>query len=496
MPVAADLRERLPAAAARSALLAGPTVLAFFSGGYFEGPRLVAAICAWSALAVLALAVERPLPPAFAGWALGGLAVLAAWTAASREWAPLAGPAGDAAQRDVLYLGTLAAGALAWRSGRWAARVEPALALGALVVIGYGLAGRVLPGVVHLDRSLSAAGRLEQPLTYWNAMGALGAIGFVLCARLAGDRDRGRTLRALAAGAGPPLALGLYLAFSRGALAAFGCGMLALALLAPTWAQLRASALCVEAGAVVVLAADGLDGVASLHGSLGHREWQGAVMLVVLAVAMLATAAVQAHACRAEDEGRLRLGPLALPRGGRLALAVMTIGVAAIPYALAIASERGHGSDRTAVGATAARFGSVGSNRYVYWRVAAGEFADHPFRGGGAGSFRAAWLRERPFPETVRDAHSLYLQTLAELGVVGFLALLVLLAGVAAAARRAWRTAPAVTAGPAAALVVWLVHAGIDWDWELPALTLVAFTLAGLVLARAAPPAGAARPGA
>ena len=37
---------------------------------------------------------------------------------------------------------------------------------------------------------------------------------------------------------------------------------------------------------------------------------------------------------------------------------------------------------------------------------------------------------------------------------------------------------PAATA----ALSVWALHAAVDWDWEMPALTLVAIVLGGLVL--------------
>ena len=54
--------------------------------------------------------------------------------------------------------------------------------------------------------------------------------------------------------------------------------------------------------------------------------------------------------------------------------------------------------------------------------------------------------------------------------------LLGLLGSVAVAARRA-------RPGPVAALAAFALHAGVDWDWELPALSLVALALAGLVLA-------------
>src|SRR3954469_15131445 len=45
-----------------AALVAGPTVLAFFSGGFFPTARLIAGIGAWALLAGAALAVPRHAP--------------------------------------------------------------------------------------------------------------------------------------------------------------------------------------------------------------------------------------------------------------------------------------------------------------------------------------------------------------------------------------------------------------------------------------------------
>ncbi len=486
-PQALSRARTVVAAAARVALLAGPSALAFFKGGYFEDARLVAAIVAWALVAVLAVVVDRPvLPRTTAAWlAIGGLAAFALWTWLGRTWAPLAGPAGEDLQRDVLYLGALIAGALAWRSRRWASAVECALALGVLVVVGYGLLSRLVPGIVDLEPSFYAGGRLDQPLTYWNAMGALAAIGVVLCARIAGARTRPVALRALAAGAAPAIGLGLYLTFSRGSLAAVACGLIVLALLAPTWPQLRGLAIVVGAGAVASLVGSQLDGVASMKGSLDHREAQGAAMLAVLVALMVAAAALQAWVARRERDGRLGAGAPALPRWVRPAGALVAVGVALFPFGAAVVSERGSADESPAFGASASRLGSVGSNRYTYWRVAFRTFLDHPVQGTGPASFRVEWLRERPFREAVRDAHSLSFETLAELGLVGFVLLCCLLAGVLLAARRVYVADPSLAIGPIAALVVWAVHAGVDWDWELPALTLVAVTLAGMLLARA-----------
>src|SRR4051812_32338206 len=217
-------------------LLAGPAVLAFRSGGVFAPARLAAGIGAWAVLGLALLAVPRPVLPrtAPARAALAGLAALAAWTALSASWAPSPGPARQALELALLYLPTLAAAALLLRERAGARAAELALAAGALVVIGYGLAGRLLPGAVHLSASVRAGGRLEQPLTYWNAAGALAAIGLALAARIAGDRTRAGAVRAAAAGAAAPLGLGVYLSFSRGALAAAAVGLVVVVVLIPT----------------------------------------------------------------------------------------------------------------------------------------------------------------------------------------------------------------------------------------------------------------------
>ena len=45
------------------------------------------------------------------------------------------------------------------------------------------------------------------------------------------------------------------------------------------------------------------------------------------------------------------------------------------------------------------------------------------------------WLRERTIPERVADAHSLYVETASELGLIGLAALALLIGGTAAAPR-------------------------------------------------------------
>jgi O-Antigen ligase len=467
--------------AATVVLLAGPTVLAFFAGGYFQEPSLWAGLGAWTLVAVAAVAHPGGLPRRRVTWlAIGGLGALAGWTLLSTAWAPVKGDAYQAGQQVALYTGILIAAAMLLRAPSAARAVDPALAAGALVVIGYGLSERLLPGLLHFARSVSAAGRLEQPLTYWNAMGELAAIGFILCTRIAGDTTRSRAVRSLAAAATAPLGLGLYLSFSRGALFACVAGLVTLLVVVARREQLSAVARAVAAGALAALVGSRLRGVTALAGPLSTRERQGAIMLVALVVIAAATGVAQWILARREQPASLRL-PAHAPW---IALAVLVAGLA-----LAIVVGNGESSRQAqSLSTGASRLVTLRSNRYAYWRVALRAFGDEPLRGVGAGGWSVYWLRERTVSEAARDAHSLPLQTLAELGVIGLALLAAFLAGIALAAGRAGRMAPALAAGPIAGVVAYIAHSPLDWDWQMPALTLVAMVLSGALLALAERP--------
>lgn len=473
------------ATAAAMVLLAGPTVLAFFAGGFFDAPRIWAGLVAWALVGVAAIVCPRPLPQRLgAKLALIGLALLAAWTLLSFTWAPVAGRAYHAGQLAVLYAGVLLAAVALLRTPRLQRAVEPALAAGVLIVVGYGLSGRLVPGLLHFARSVSAQGRLEQPLTYWNAMGEVAAIGVVLAARLAGDITRPRALRLVAAAAAAPLGMGLYLTFSRGALFACVAGLLTLIVIAPQRAQAGAVARGLAAGLLAAAACAPFAGVTALAGPLATRERDGAITLAALFVITLAAALAHWRLTAHESRGQLRLPR----RAPRLALVAICAGLA---LAIVVGAKEGSAQP---LGAGSTRLVTLQSNRYAYWRVALRVFAQAPLVGVGAGGWAVYWLRWRPFTEGAQDAHSLELQTAAELGIVGLALLAAFLAGVGLSARAAVRAAPGLAAGPVAGCVVWVVHSPLDWDWQMPAVTLIALLLGGLLLALAefSPDPGAA----
>ncbi len=440
------VRDRMRRLAA-AALLALPALSAFGRGGYFGVTRTRVAILATLLLAVAAFVGRRPSRD---GWlAVGGLAALTAWTGLSLLWAPVDGPAFADFERLILYTAAFGAGVALFNGIDW---VEPALLATIVATALYGVSERLLPSVFSLQALPAAGDRLAQPLTYWNGQGALAAIGLVLAAGLAARGHR------LAAAAAPVLGLDLYLTLSRGAIGAGLAGLAVLVALQPTKATLRATLTVGGGAALAAVAALALPGVQDVAGSSG----QGAAMIAVLVV--LSAAAFLVHG---DDAPLPKLRPLAT--AAVIALLAGTV--------IAVAAS---GSQGPASRTDAERLVSVQSNRYAYWRVAAEVFADHPLNGVGSGAFAVEWLQRREIAEGVRDAHSLYLETAAELGLVGLLALAAFLAGIVLAARRG---EPAIIA----ALVAFALHAGLDWDWELPALSLTALLLAAkLVSERAA----------
>jgi O-antigen ligase len=110
-----------------------------------------------------------------------------------------------------------------------------------------------------------------------------------------------------------------------------------------------------------------------------------------------------------------------------------------------------------------ARHDSAGP-RHEYYRVAFEQARSAPVLGTGAGTFDRWWLEHRPTPNSALDAHSVYLETLAEQGLTGLALLLALLA------------TPLLTRPRdrlvLAAYAAFLIHAAVDWDLEMTALWL------------------------
>jgi O-antigen ligase len=188
----------------------------------------------------------------------------------------------------------------------------------------------------------------------------------------------------------------------------------------------------------------------------------------------------------------------------RRALAAAAAAAVCLVVAGVVAAPSSGGKERAASGNARSgdvvardrsRLRSVQTNRGKYWKVALKDgFAAAPLWGTGSHGFSAIWLEHRDITEHVTDAHSLYIETLAELGLVGALLLAAFLGGAALAAVRVYRAGPAgrlLATGWIAAGATFLVHAALDWDWEMPAVALIFLALTAAAVAAVEEPVSA-----
>jgi hypothetical protein len=364
-------------------------------------------------------------------------------------------------------------------AGTWAA-----IAL----VCSYSLLTRLVPDRLGFVDTL-AGYRLAQPLGYWNALGIFAAVGTLLALGFA-LRSRYVAVRALAAASSVPLVSALYFTFSRGAWIALGAGLVAALALDRRRLQLVTGLLVIGPWpAIAVWRASGSDPLTHLGAALPAAAHAGHRFLVV--ELLLAAAAAAAGLALAAVEHRLRPPRALRVLYAGVVLAIVAVGLAAVVLRFGSPPTIARHLYRNFVGPGAAvtngnlnqrLFTLSGGQRIAQWKVAWREYEAHPWLGSGLGTYERWWNELRPAAWKVRNTHNLYLETLAEVGPVGLGLLALTLAVPLAAAVRARRRALAAAA--AGAYVAFVAHAAVDWDWQLPAVTLAAvFTGAALLVA-------------
>ncbi len=487
-------------------------LLAWDAGGYFAPSYLLGGAAAFVALAALVVGEWRRTwtMTTHAVLALGALAGLTAWTGLAVTWSSSPEDGLLAMFRDLSYLGLFGLLVLSLRNGRGSRLLVGAVLAGTLAIVVAGLLSRLYPGLIptsEFDHTFSSH-RLDYPISYWNGYGVLASMAVVLGVGFASAPRLPTPVRLACAAAAVPCATGLYLSLSRGAFAALAFGLVVFLVLTPHrgWALLTVLVV----GLCSVVAVLRLSAYPALLDGSGASAAGSAFAPALLGCTALAGLGVGgAIAVR----GRMRLpreSRQALARGLRWAGALLVVGAIAV-YAAdagAIDGALDRGFDRTdgwihhqwsdflqasAVPAAGpARLTSAGGTRSDTYRVALDGFAGRPVLGEGSGSFAVRWARERRGAQLVQNAHSLPLETLDELGVVGFALLVGFLAAILAAGVRAVRRpgglSRAEAAAVTAAFTVWIVHSAVDWDWQLSGVTGLALALGAVLL-----PSGRAR---
>ncbi|HEY1285173.1 MAG TPA: O-antigen ligase family protein [Solirubrobacterales bacterium] len=471
--------------------------LAVAGGGFDVTDRHIAGLAVWLVVVVLLVfgaASSAKLGRSFY-WGAGLIAALALLCAISSFWSGSVELSVIEADRVLVYLGMFVAAFLVAQTDARRQRFAEGLAVTLAFIALLGLGSRLLPHVLHLE-SLGGGPRLRYPLGYSNADGEMFGIGVAMLL-WASRRALMSWLRWAAVALMPALLLALYFTYSRG-------GLLALVIAAGATIALSRDRLWMLAtlaigalGAVpAVLAVQDRRGIAE-NLAEGATVDQGVTVLLVL-LAGIALALLLFVALRwAESSGGSLTGRAVEASRNPTVLKVIAAAAAVLALAAAIAVggrawDQFSSSDIQFPNRAESHFSDLSSaGRKEFWRVALDTFREEPVHGIGAGTYQFAWEHHRSIEQPVHDAHSLYLESFAELGVIGGALVLALVGLLLWAGFAAWRAAPEpqrdLHAVLLAAMTAFAVGAAIDWFWELAAVGGVFFLCAGaLVAARCA----------
>ena len=468
--------------------------LSLKGGGYDVIVRGEIGLLAWWAVLLAAVAGllaghSLPQPARIAALLLG---LFATWTTLGTLWGESAERGFEEGARVWGYAGVFVLALIAQGRGGLR-RTASSLAAGIALVGILALLSRLHPAWFPPNEVAefvpATASRISYPLGYWNGVAALIALGVPLLLWLA-TAARSIAARAAAAAALPPLLLAVYFTLSRGGAIDLAVGAGVLLILHPRRLQLLATIVIAGLGGLLLIAlSSGRDALQAGLLDDAARSQGDQMLLATIGVSIVAALA-QGGLALAARRGRLRWPSVARPA---LALQIAA-GVALVAVAVAlVAGLGGWTADRfeefkqpVDPGDTAARFESAsGNGRWQYWSAAVDAFEEEPLLGIGPGSYEFFWARDPGLPGTVRDAHSLYVETLGELGPLG----LILLGGAIGwilyfGLHRTLATSGsrrAVLAALVATCATFAVAAGIDWLWELAVLPII-FLLAGVAL--------------
>jgi hypothetical protein len=425
--------------------------------------------------------------------ASGALGALAVWTLASAAWSDAPVRALTEFDRVLLYgLVLVLTGSAVARVGdlsmlvRWTGAAFAAVALA-------GLLTRLAPDTFPISAGFLPE-RIAFPLTYWNAMGIACALCVLFAVHLSASGREPRWVRVLAAAALPMAGVTLYLTFSRGAIWVLPVGLFLYVVCGQPRGLLSAAVAAVPAG-VAVWVAYGAELLARADYDTAAAAPEARRVGLTVVACTVAAAVLRAALLWADR----RLERVPLPRHARagfvsgliVLLVAGGLAVGAPAKAREAVDTFREGSYVSVTDLRDRLTSAIDNGRIAHWRVAWDGFREEPLHGTGAGTYRITWDERREAPLKVVDAHSLYLETLAELGVVGLMLLVLVLGtvlvGAALRLRGEERHAHAfVLAGG----VMLALHAGVDWDWEMPALFVWFFGAGGVVLAARTPRLG------
>jgi len=396
------------------------------------------------------------------------------------------------ADRILVYLGVLLAAFLIAQTDQRRQRFAEGIVLALIGVALLGLASRLLPHVFPVAEGLGSGPRLRYPLGYWNANGVACGIAAALIPWLS-RRSLTPALRWVAVACLPAVLLTLYFTYSRGGvLALLVAGGCLLALSHDRLWMLGTLAAGVLGALPAVLAVQARDSLADNVDNAAAVDQGAVVLLILMAGTALALGLFALMRRLARRRGALTGRAVEISRDPRalraVAIAAAVLALAAVGAVGGRAWDQFSSSDIEFPNQPQQHFGDLsGAGRHDFYRVALDAFDEEPVAGNGAGTYQFSWVKLRSIATPVHNAHSLYLEAFAELGLIGGLLVLAMVGFLLWTGFCAWRGASGVArernaALLAAALAV-AVGMAIDWFWEIAALGAVFFLASGALLA-------------
>ena len=401
------------------------------------------------------------------------------WIALSAVWSISASASVREVERMLVYVALALAVALVLRRGDGPAVTAGAF-VGVVAMSAYGLATRLFPDRFDSFDDPINTYRLGEPFGYWNATGLFTVIGILLAVGFASHARRA-WLALPAAAAIPVLAATLYFTFSRGAWAALFVGLVTTIVVDPRRLRLIWMSLVLSAPAIACVAyASRLDALTTEEALPAAAIREGHRMAWAVGLAMVASVLV---AVLGREVSRRLVPSPQVRRGINVALAGLSVAAIAIglvaaggPRAAADRFEQRFNAEPVANAHLNKRlFDISGNGRTEQLRVAWNVGRERPLVGQGSGTFEYFWYERRPAVLVVRDAHSLYMETFAELGVVGLALLAGAIVTALIAAIRGRRSR--FVAAACGAFSAWIAGSALDWHWEMVALTTTALLI-------------------
>lgn len=456
--------------------------------------RHIAGLATWLvvvALLVLGGASRTTLgPPLY--WTAGLIGGLALFSALSSLWSGSVELSVIEADRILAYLGFFVAAFLVAQTSERRQRFAEGLTIALALVALLGLCSRLLPHVLEVGNALGTGPRLRYPLGYWNANGAVCGVAIPMLLWMS-RQARWSWVRWLSVGLMPAVLLTLYFTYSRGGLLSLAVGVGCLLALSRDRLWLSGTLVAAAAGvAAAILAVQDRRDLADNLASQAAVDQGVTVLLVLLAGTALTLFAFWLLRAGERREGQLAGRALEASRSPALLGGIaLTLALAAIVVAIAAGGRAWDQFSSPDVyfpqSSPEQHFGDLSSaGRHDFWRVAIDAFGDAPLEGQGAGVYQFSWEQDRSIQMAIHDAHSLYLEAFAELGLIGGLLVLALVGGALWWGFSAWSAARGAERERSAVLVAVLlslaVGAGFDWFWELAAMGAIFFLVAGVLI--------------